>query len=102
MVEIIIHNGEILQDGKPVPNQGGLAIPPQQEKTIQDTNPDTICQLMAHTISIGVETKLTPMEIVNNLLTLKSENGHKIVWTRFDILQLFKLWSIKLEGKVKL
>lgn len=99
MPETVIHNGEILVDGQAQP----ASPPPRDAKPRpaskpEDIEPEEIARRMAATVSLGIEHKLTPMEIVNSLLTLNSPNGHKLVWTRFDVHQTFLLWSKKLSG----
>ncbi len=102
--EIEIHNGQIILDGEPQPEAPTAPLtPPQPPSGLpQDVEPEEIARRMAATISLGVDNKLTPMEIVNALLTLRSPGGHKVVWTRFDVYQTFALWAKKLEGKAKL
>lgn len=108
MPGVEIHNGEVLVNG--VPEAGGpeaeavLTPPGPKAKSagVEDINPEDIAARMANTISLGIENKLTPMEIVNSLLTLNSAKGHKLVWTRFDVHQTFALWAKKLDGRGKL
>lgn len=105
MPEIEIHNGEILIDGVPQPQPvSGLALakPSRDGGKPEDIEPEEIARAMAGEISRGIGAGLTPMEIVNGLLTLKSPLGHKLVWTRFDVYQTFAIWSKKMEGRAKL
>ena len=78
--ERLIHNGEIL--------------------SVEDIDPENIAAAMAKTISeqLSLAPPGTPMDIVTALLKLRSEKGHKLVWTRFDIHQLFALWTNKFEA----
>lgn len=103
MPEVEIHNGQILVDGV-VQASATVAVerPKPPPGLPEDVEPEDIARRMAGTISLGVDNKLTPMEIVNALLTLVSPRGHKLVWTRFDVHQTFALWAKKMEGKSKL
>lgn len=38
-------------------------------------------------------------DIVRKLLLLQGTKGRKLVFTRFDIMQIFAIWTRKLEGK---
>ncbi len=104
MAEVEIHNGQILVDGVVQPEAPvlPLAEPKPGPPVVEDTDPEMIAARMAQTISLGMDNKLTPMEIVNSLLTAKSAGGHKLVWTRFDVFQTFALWAKKLDGRAKL
>lgn len=101
--EQLIHNGEILSEPEgvktvPLPATfrlpGAISTPP-----VEDINPDVLAGLMAGIISAAFNESPppSPMEIVSRLLMLKTENNHKVVWTRFDINQLFALWTNKLD-----
>lgn len=106
MNERVIHNGEILtpipgiKDEEPQAPKApqGKAAPPL---LLQDIEPEELARLIAGTISsaMGESPQPTPMEIVNRLLCLKTECGHKVLWTRFDVSQLFAIWSNKLESQ---
>ncbi len=102
MAEIEIHNGEVRINGEV---QAAPTPPPERAKGKpgpEDVEPNEIARAMAQVVALGITDKLSPMEIVNGLLQLKSPAGHKLVWTRFDVYQTFALWSKKLEGKSKL
>ncbi len=97
-----IHNGVVLAD---VPGVGTGSEPspaPKPDPMAEDKDPEVIAQQMAWTISTGVAEGQTPMEIVNRLLALKSPKGHKLVWTRFDMLKLYAMYSNKLTGENRL
>lgn len=103
MPQVEIHNGQILEDGEPV--QSSPSPRPQPAKggqPVEDVEPEAIAGAMAACISLGIDSHLTPMEIVNSLLTLNSGRGHKLVWTRFDVHQAFALWTRKMDGRGKL
>lgn len=72
---------------------------PQQ---VQDAEPEALAAAMADCVSraLDEEPVPSPMDIVNRLLRLKTANGHKIVWTRFDIHQLYALWTNKLSSRI--
>lgn len=101
--ERVIHNGQILHEIPGVhTDEAAPSPPPQGSKPlpagIPDIDPDILAGLMAGTISTALAESPgpTPMEIVNRLLQLKTARGHKAVFTRFDMLQLFAIWSNKL------
>ena len=105
LIERIIHNGQILD---PVPGVKTEQLPLFAEtppthrevpQTVQDIDPNQLAGIMALTISEALEETPVPppMEIVNRLLRLKTTRGHKALWTRFDVNQLFALWTNKLE-----
>ena len=98
MVEI--HNGEVF--GEELPAVAAPAAPPKPNSLPPDLDPDLIAAAMAQVVSNGLARKALPMEIVNELLQLKSPNGGKVVWTRFDVFQLFGIWSKKLTGEARL
>lgn len=97
MPETVIHNGQIIVDGKSQ-EQAPLPADPQRASEL---DPEEIAREMARTVSEGTAAKLLPMQIVNNLLTLRSPGGEKLVWTRFDLYQCFALWSKKMVGELK-
>jgi len=97
MADVVIHNGEIIVDGRPQV----VEEPKAPGQAPGELHPDEIAFAMAGAISSALEEKLLPMEIVNKLLTLQIR-GQKAVWTKWDIRQLFALWSKKIEGAVKL
>lgn len=100
----VIHNGQIIS---PVPGVGTEELPsislPSPAKpvpaSVEDVDPEALAGLMARVISEAFnETPApSPMEVVTRLLQLKTERGHKVVWTRFDVNQLFAIWSNKLD-----
>lgn len=101
--ERLIHNGQILH---PVPGVGtvtGVPVIPQTQKRlpaeIADVEPNELARLMAEVISAASAEPepVSPMEVVNRLLRLTTPRGHKVVWTRFDVHQVYALWSNKLE-----
>ncbi len=99
--ERVIHNGQILH---PVPGVGTTEAetsvpPPRLPAGIPDIDPDELAGLMAGVISTALSETPTPspMEIVNRLLQAQTPRRHKLVFTRFDMLQLFALWSNKLD-----
>ena len=100
MPEVEIHNGQIIVDGIPEPSAPSGEPPrPAKPGREDDLTPDQIAGRMAQIISQGIDGKLLPMEIVNGLLTLRTEGGQKLVWTKWDVRQAFVLWSKKLEGE---
>ena len=96
MAETIIHNGEVIVDGRPVRE----AEPAEPGKAPGELQPDEIAEALARCISEGQAAKLLPMELVNRLLTLQVR-GQKVLWTKWDVRQLFALWSKKMEGSLK-
>lgn len=109
-LERVIHNGQILHDvpgvhtttpTQSIPETGGLKS--QVPKTVEDVEPEALAGLMAGVISQALDEtpRPPPMEIVNRLLRLKTDRGHKVVWTRFDINQLFALWTNKLDNRLR-
>lgn len=74
-----------------------LATPPG----VEDVEPEALARLMANCISDALAESPTPspMEIVTRLLRLKTDRGHKCVWTRFDINQLFALYTNKVNSQ---
>ena len=99
--EVSIHNGVVT--GADALAVTDLPSPPRPIPTTeQDTDPNKIAAAMAHAISDGITANSTPMDIVNSLLQIKGESGHKLVWTRFDMLQMFAIWSQKLSGEQKI
>lgn len=102
MGEVSIHNGEILVDGVPqrVPDQD-IAKPSAKPNREDDLAPDEIARQMAQVISKGIFDRATPMEIVNQLLVLKTPGGQKLVWTKWDVRQAFVLWGKKLAGELR-
>lgn len=101
MPEIEIHNGEILVDGEPSPELASPEPKPRPGRE-PELSPDEIASLMAWAISEAQAARATPMEIVNRLLGLKTPGGQKVVWTKWDVRQLFALWAKKMEGSSKL
>lgn len=104
-MEVEIHNGQVLVDGK-VQEGGGGGAPPSAEPVPRepDLGPEAIAAAMARCVSEfqlepGVR---VPMELVNRLLTLRSLDGQKLVWTKWDVNQVFLLWSKKVEGGSRL
>lgn len=102
--ERVIHNGQILHEIPGVHTDSPEASPPPQAAKslpagIPDIDPDELAAGMAGTISSALAEQPipVPMEIVNRLLQLKTPRGHKAVFTRFDMLQLFAIWSNKLS-----
>lgn len=111
MIERRIHNGEILDEipgittvtpaAPALPATAPLRrqIPPGPE----NCDPEELAACMAKCIAEGLslEPKATPMELVNSLLklTIGPGSGHKVVWTRFDIHQLFALWTNKQQNR---
>lgn len=103
MSEVTIHNGEILIDVEVQPEApSGLAAKVQPVTPEAELDPEKIAGLMAKTISQAQDDKCTPMETVNRILTLRTVGGQKLVWTKWDVRQLFALWSKKMEGSSKL
>lgn len=96
MTQFEIHNGEVIVDGKVQ-----TVTVPESPVEACDLSPDGIAAVMARVISIGITDKITPIEIVTRLLQLKSPKGQKLVWTRFDLFQMFAIWSKKLSGESK-
>lgn len=95
--ELVIHNGEILN---PIPGvKTEQAQTPANLTSVQDIEPELLSSLMVGVISASREESPEPtaVEVVNRLLTLKTSHGHKVVWTRFDINQLFAIYSNKLD-----
>ena len=45
------------------------------------------------------DSKTTAERIIRALLLLQGSKGRKLVFTRFDIMQIFAIWTRKLEGK---
>ncbi len=95
--EPTIHNGQILNEPagvqtEPVPAPG---LAPE------DIEPEALAALMAACLSdqLAVIPQPSPMAIVTALLKLKTTRGHKVVWTRFDIHQMFALWSSKMAPR---
>ncbi len=103
LTERKIHNGEILDPVPGVYTEAAPALPigRQTPQGLQDNDPDELAAAMAKCLADAlVESPVpSPMELVNRLLRLQSPRGHKIVWTRFDINQLFALYSNKLDNK---
>lgn len=102
--ERIIHNGEILAEFPgvktvPLPSYTGKLTARHHTPPVEDVEPEVLAGLMAGIISKAMaETPApSPMEVVTRLLQLNTEKGHKVVWTRFDINQLFALWTNKLD-----
>lgn len=105
--ERLIHNGEIINDiagvkteaapARPIPSQP--MVRREVPQSVEDIDPEALAGLMARVISdaLAEAPAPSPMEIVTRLLVLKTDKGHKVVWTRFDINQLFALWTNKLE-----
>lgn len=105
--ERVIHNGVIIDEipgvhtDLPPARHIPETTPIRREvpTSVEDIEPEALASLMAGTISEALLESLqpSPMEIVNRLLRLKTARGHKAVWTRFDVNQLFALWTNKLE-----
>ncbi len=103
--ELIIHNGVIVNDvpgvkTEPLPTFASASpIKREVPQSVEDVDPEQLAGLMAAVISAAMDEtpKPSPMEIVTRLLMLQTERGHKVVWTRFDINQLFALWTNKLD-----
>lgn len=94
----LIHNGEIIA----APAEVQTEVMPAQRPipdSVEDTDPEMLAGLIACCISTAMaETPMPPpMEVVNRLLRLKTPMGRKALWTRFDMLQLYSLYSNKLE-----
>lgn len=99
-----IHNGQIISEvpgviTEQLPSVALLSPAKAIPAMVEDIEPEVLAGLMARVISEAFdETPApSPMEVVNRLLQLKTDRGHKVVWTRFDVNQLFAIWSNKLD-----
>ena len=99
-----IHNGEVIADvagvqTESLPAGARPVLPPGVSELPTGLQPDEISAAMARAISESMATKpqATPMEIVNRLLQLKNEDMEKLVFTRFDLFQIFAIWSKRLR-----
>lgn len=100
MSTVSIHNGvvtgaETLAGTEPLP----VDLPKPGHPV--DTNPDELAGQMAGIISSALAElpQPLPMVIVNRLLQARTRHGHKLLWTRFDMLQLYANYTRKLVGK---
>ncbi len=93
-----IHNGEVLNPNPLVKTESAQSA---TKRPLSDLDPEALAGLMAKTVSefMSKADPWTPMELVNALLQLQTPTGQKVVWTRFDIHQLFALWTRKLEQR---
>lgn len=99
-----IHNGEVIADvagvqTEPAPDSASPSLPPGVSELPSGLQPDEIARAMAATVSeaLAEVPKVTPMEIVNRLLQLKNKEQEKLVFTRFDLFQVFAIWSKRLR-----
>lgn len=100
MTETIIHNGEVIVDGRPQE----VEAPPSSPRAASELDPEEIAARMAKCISQAQAEgpTVTPMEVVNRILQLKSPGGQKLVFTRFDLFQCFAIFSKKLSGETRI
>lgn len=100
---VSIHNGEVLGEFPGVqterPSASAEPRPPGTAELPTELQPNEIARAMAAAVSeeLALKPQPTPMELVNRLLQLKNEAGEKLVFTRFDLFQIFAIWSKRLR-----
>lgn len=103
---VSIHNGEVQGEFPGVQTERPSAsteprpvLPPGTAELPTGLQPNEIARAMAAAVSEELVRKPqpTPMELVNRLLQLKNEAGEKLVFTRFDLFQIFAIWSQRLR-----
>lgn len=99
-----IHNGEVIADvagvqTKQAPANARPSLPPGVSELPSGLQPDEIARAMAAELSeaLAAVPQPTPMELVNKLLQLKNKDMEKLVFTRFDLFQIFAIWSKRLR-----
>lgn len=107
-IEQLIHNGQVVNEISGVQTEMAqtAVLPPPQTlrqqvpQSVEDIDPEALAARMASCISeqLLLEPKVVPMDIVTALLKLQTPRGHKVVWTRFDLHQMFALWSNKMAS----
>lgn len=104
MSGVSIHNGEVLGEfpgvqTEPSPAKPRPAMPSGTAELPTGLQPNEIARAMAAQLSeaLALKPQPTPMELVNRLLQLKNEAGEKLVFTRFDLFQIFAIWSKRLR-----
>lgn len=96
MTEVQIHNGEVVNP-EVLAAKTTIGGPPTP---LEDIDPDQLAQAMVNCVAaVQGQPGATPRDVVNSLLQLRTTRGHKAVWTRFDVLQLFALHAKQAGAK---
>lgn len=97
-----IHNGGIVIPAPGVETESAspellkrLERPGNQWGGLEDIDPDQLAATMAFVVAEAFDEspRPLPIQVVNRLLQLKTAKGHKLLWTRFDMMQLFGLYA---------